>query len=56
MLTSTSYVKLWLVFSSSELFLSCIVSSFDSDSIIEHSSRILEIIQKSADRMGKDIL
>ncbi|CAH2073937.1 unnamed protein product, partial [Iphiclides podalirius] len=34
-----------------ELLLACIVSSFDSESIIEHSARILESIQKSAEKM-----
>ncbi|XP_013146011.1 PREDICTED: UPF0505 protein C16orf62 homolog [Papilio polytes] len=36
---------------SSELFLACILSSFDSQDVIENSSRILEMIQKSADKM-----
>ncbi|XP_013182402.1 PREDICTED: UPF0505 protein C16orf62 homolog isoform X1 [Papilio xuthus] len=36
---------------SSELFLACILSSFESQDIIEKSSRILEMIHKSADKM-----
>ncbi|XP_072943990.1 VPS35 endosomal protein-sorting factor-like [Epargyreus clarus] len=34
-----------------ELFLCCIVSAFDSESVIKKSSEILGMIQKSADRM-----
>ncbi|CAG4981001.1 unnamed protein product [Parnassius apollo] len=34
-----------------ELILNCIVASFDSQSIIENSTRILDMVHKSADKM-----
>lgn len=55
-----SFIKnyVWLLYFS-ELLLYCIVNAFDSASVIKRSSKILELVQTSADTMGmciKDVL
>lgn len=40
----------------SELFLCCIVSAFDSPTIIKKAPKILEMVHSYADKMGKYII
>lgn len=54
-LSESDYVRQILTsdFFFSELLLSCVVSAFDSVNVNKKSSIILDMVQNSADQMGK---